>query len=138
MSFSVSMLAVYVGQISLPRLEPAGLAAVFLTTLAILVLVANHRRPINRVWALTLFFLALWQAGIAIAFIYPNRGVLQLAVIFGGFGLCAVGLLIETIASPWRAFSSRLKRIRSQLFILPIFSIVFTKWWRAPLIGIRV
>jgi len=116
-------------QISVSYLQPAALAAVSLLTLAILALVANHRRPINRIWALVLLFLALWQGGIAFTYCHPGQMYLRLVVIFGACGVCAGALLIETITSPWRSLSSHLRRIRLQLAILPLYLLAFTKWW---------
>jgi len=116
----------------LPRLQPAALSAVFLVTLAIFVLVANHRRPINRIWALLLLFLALWQGGIAMTYWYSDHIFLRLAVLFGACGICTCGLLIETIASPWRSLPSRLRRISLQLALLPLYFLSFSRWWLIP------
>jgi len=120
------------GHTSLPRLQPAALSSVFLVTLAILVLIANHRRPINRIWALLLLFLALWQGGIAMTYWYSNHIFLRLAVIFGACGICTGGLLKETIISPWRSLRNRLRRISLQLALLPLYFLSFTKWWLIP------
>lgn len=126
-----------VPRIGLPRFSPAALSAIFLAALAILVLVANHRRPINRIWALVLFFSALWQGGVALAFFYPGSFFLRFAVFFGACSICAVGLLKETIVSPWRSLQSRLKRIRLQLALLPLFFLAFSKWWLVPFSNAR-
>ena len=122
----------FFAQFSLNHFPPAGLSAGVSIILAFLVLVANHRRPINRMWALGLFFASLWQGGIAISQWLGDLTALRLAVIFGACGNCSAWLLKETVAFPSESFGTHLKRSRLQLALLPLFFLVFTRWWLIP------
>ena len=122
----------FFARFSLNHFPPAALSAGVSIVLAFLVLTANHRRPVNRIWALGLFFTALWQGDIAISQWLGNLTALRLAVIFGACGNCAALLLKETVASPAKSLLAHLKHIRVQLALVPLFFLTFTKWWLIP------
>ena len=120
-------------RLAMPTLPPAALSAVYLLALGVFVLIANHRRPINRIWALVLLFSALWQQSIAMAFFHPGTFFLRFAVFFAACSICSVGLLKETIVSPWRSLPNLLRRIRGQLALLLLFLLSFSRWWPSSL-----
>jgi signal transduction histidine kinase len=106
------------------HLAPAALAGIFLAVLSVLVLVANHRRPINRVWAAGLILVALWQGSIALAYAHPVSGILRLTLFLGAASLCAAALLKETIIAPWRSLQGQLRSVRLHLGLLACYAVL--------------
>ncbi len=113
----------------LPSAMPAAAAATLALFLSALIVAADSRRPLNRLWAGVLLLTCLWQASITFAHWTSPAAFVRFALFFGAVGVCALSLLEETIATPWKSIRSSLWHIRFQVAFLPIFVLAFTRWY---------
>ena len=119
--FHGSLTDLYLNRSWFNRVSPAASAACIAAILAILVLVANRRRIVNRIWALELFFLGLWQASIAAAQLFENFAYVRCAVSFAGLAAASTLLLKDVILVPEKRFRKQLQTTRFIWMVLPLY-----------------
>jgi|GEM_PF-6049489 len=116
-------------RLSLTYISPSSVTAAFALVLAVLVLYTNHRRSINRAWALVLFMIVMWQAGAASIYWLREPTLHRIGIFFGGLFIFSLGFLKETIIAPRTTVKLRLKRIWFHTIIVAIFTSVFTDYY---------
>jgi signal transduction histidine kinase len=123
--FRDNLTAIYENRHWISRASPAVSAAGIAVILAVLVVVANHRRIINKVWALALIILALWQASVAGVQLLGSPIFVRFAIFFAGCAVALMALLKEVIVTPRRSLSGHLWRIRYYLASIPLYCLIF-------------
>ena len=105
-------------------MSPSASAGCIALILAILVLAANHRRVVNRIWALELLFLGLWQGSIAAAQLFEDFTFVRWASVSAGFAAALTLLLKDAILFPKNSFSRYLRTRRFTWMVLPMCLVV--------------
>jgi signal transduction histidine kinase len=111
---------------------PAAVAALVALGLSAIVLASNKRRPMNRLWAFGLLMICLWQACIALAHQHRPLPFVQYSFMFAVAALMTCELIRRAILAPWKSLWGCLLEIRSQVVVVPIAILVFTRWVFSP------
>ena len=115
-----SLTDMYVNRTWFSRMSPAASASCIAIMLAILVLATNRRRVVNKIWALELLLLGLWQGSIAAAQLFERFLYVRFAVSFGGLAVAVALLLRDAILFPKDSFRSHLQSKRLIWMALPL------------------